>query len=124
MPSGVYQLSAQVSSSTGNSEVLCVTGSWGEYSEVGFGNSGLSVEDAAKKWSEDKEANRVFTAPILVTDGQLRIVLRRHNQRDGDVFFDNFRLEKVGSGMIEVKELYDDMKEKVQAMDVRFARNV
>ena len=118
LPSGVYQLSAQVSSSTGNSEVLCVTGSWGEYSEVGFGNSGLSVEDAAKKWSEDKEANRVFTAPILVTDGQLRIVLRRHNQRDGDVFFDNFRLEKVGSGMIEVKELYDDMKEKVQAMDV------
>lgn len=98
--------------------MLCVTGSWGEYSEVGFGNSGLSVEDAAKKWSEDKEANRVFTAPILVTDGQLRIVLRRHNQRDGDVFFDNFRLEKVGSGMIEVKELYDDMKEKVQAMDV------
>ena len=116
LPVGVYCLSAQVSSSTGNSEVLHLTGSM-EDSRVGFGNSGLSAAAAAEAWAADKEANRVSTGNVLVLDGTVTIGLNRHNGRNGEVFFDNFRLTFVSDGLAEIKSLYDALKAEAEGID-------
>ena len=116
LPVGVYCLSAQVSSSTGNSEVLHLTGSM-EDSRVGFGNSGLSAAAAAEAWAADKEANRVSTGNVLVLDGTVTIGLNRHNGRNGEVFFDNFRLTFVSDGSAEIKALYDALKLQAEGIE-------
>ena len=116
LPIGLYRLSAQVSSSTGNSEVLHLTSSIGD-SRVGFGNSGMAVADAATKWAQDKEANRVYTGNVLVIDGTATIGMNRNNQRNGEVYFDNFRLEKVGDGFIELADMYANLKNEAEAID-------
>ena len=116
LPIGLYRLSAQVSSSTGNSEVLHLTSSMGD-SRVGFGNSGMAVADAATKWAQDKEANRVYTGNVLVIDGTATIGMNRNNQRNGEVYFDNFRLEKVGDGFIELADMYANLKNEAQAIE-------
>lgn len=116
LPVGVYCLSAQVSSSTGNSEVLHLTGSM-EDSRVGFGNSGLSAAAAAEAWAADKEANRVSTGNVLVLDGTVTIGLNRHNGRNGEVFFDNFRLTFVSDGFADIKALYDALKLQAEGIE-------
>lgn len=125
LPNGVYNVSVQGQAGIGGRVNFYVNGVTGR-KEAGLrevmgwtDNGNAKYEEVAKIWDEDKENGRTYINNVLVLDGKLKVGVNLFSPyKNCYLFFDNFRLEKVGSGMIEVKELYDDMKEKVQAMDV------
>lgn len=125
LPNGVYNVSVQGQAGIGGRVNFYVDGATGR-KEVGLrevmgwtDNGNAKYEDVAGIWDEDKEIGRTYINNVLVLDGKLKVGVNLFSPyKNCYLFFDNFRLEKTGSGMIEVKELYDDMKEKAQAMDV------
>ena len=112
VPAGIYTLSAQIATRADWAIELYandrVTG-------VGQKNSNAGSPDVVYTTWTDQNINRYSVANVAVTDGTLRIGVRKTNPRAGWLCFDNFRLEKVSLNDILV--LYANVKADAQAID-------
>ena len=112
VPTGIYTLSAQIATRADWSIDLYAND---KVTGVGEKNSNEGSPDAVYDTWTDQNINRYSVSNVVVTDGTLRIGVRKTNQRAGWLCFDNFRLEKVSLNDILV--LYANVKADAQAVD-------
>ena len=112
VPTGIYTLSAQIATRADWSIDLYAND---KVTGVGAKNSSEGSPDAVYDTWTDQNINRYSVSNVVVTDGTLRIGVRKTNQRVGWLCFDNFRLEKVSLNDILV--LYANVKADAQAVD-------
>ena len=112
VPAGIYTLSAQIATRADWAIDLYandrVTG-------VGKKNSDAGSPDVVYTTWTDQNINRYSVVNVAVTDGTLRIGVRKTNQRVGWLCFDNFRLEKTS--LNDVLVLYANIRADAQAID-------
>ncbi len=112
VPAGIYTLSAQIATRADWAIDLYAND---RFTGVGQKNSNAGSPDVVYTTWTDQNINRYSVANVAVTDGTLRIGVRKTNQRAGWLCFDNFRLEKVSLNDILV--LYANVKADAQAID-------
>ena len=115
LPVGIYRLSVQAGSTPGNSAELYLSGSYAE-SRVTLSGANLDAYSLVDVWASDKEDNRVYTGNVMVLDGTVKLGINRYSDGNGELFFDNFRLEKMGDGYLETMDMYTELEGKSNAL--------
>ena len=113
VPNGIYTLSAQIATRADWAIDL-----YANDNVTGVGRKNSDAGDAAtvyNTWADNPEANRYSVGNIVVTDGTLRIGVRKTNQRAGWLCFDNFRLEKAS--LSDMMTAYNTMKTNAGNLD-------